>query len=1051
MSDDYRRIFTLASLFDGGFLIDWIIDLTGGKVSQVLSVLEEGTKRKILTRQKIGAFVFADVETRMRWKEIIPSEKIKQLHRQISDFLLNELPDDDTKAVRIATHLLEIPNSLENCRVLAKAGDDFLKRFRAENALQCYTKVLNDLFTFQGQEADFLFTETAIKYSKISTARHDTKKVLSILADAMVRAKRWNNKTHQVLLETHLAKNEWLCAEYTKALRHFQGAWSIAKELGNDRLLRSLANFSTFFLYWQGRFREAVENYEGVTPDVEKLPTDKFPLLAVITGGICYAHIGQVTQGLGLIDAVHTRCREEGDEYLTAFASAAIGHVLLNVRRVKDAIHFLELALEEALRSHNDWVTIMGTLMLSFAYFLEGEREKTMSLLSEFVEGIKKVNMAPEGLPYLMDICMAIENEDLPRLQGLSLKDEVDRMVTSGNLCTKGVAYRYQAFLLKLRGESHEKITQALGLSLKALEESGDIVEQTRSQLELAREYMSQGNEDGFKESVAKVSGGLSLLGEFGEGIIPDELKPLMNERPRGDTILREILKLGQEVVTIRENKELVQYIMSTVNRVTGAERGAIFLIDGDSSPPKLALRASRNLTSEQITSPAFTASMEMIEYVAREGKGQILGLSSLEANGSYSKDIIRSRICVPMILRDRLFGVLYHDNRLLGSAFKESDLELLSYFAALAAFALDNTKLYDEIQHSKQRLEGEKLYYQEQHYQSIVSQSIIGQGPAIRLLLTQIYQVARTDSTVLILGETGVGKELVARAIHRLSSRANKPFIRVDCSVLPENLIQSELFGHEKGAFTGAIQRRIGRFELADGGTLFIDEIGDLPAETQVRLLNVLQSKEFERLGGSAVIRSDFRLVTATNRDLEKEVKQNRFRSDLFYRLNVFPIYVPPLRERKEDIPLLAYHFLKVYAAKIGKTFSTIPDSEMEKLMQHDWPGNIREMEHIIERATIVNSGQVLLLPDFAISKVNFDKGKSEISLEENERRHILAALQKTGWRVRGSAGAAELLVIHPSTLSSKMRKLGILRSKGSSRKEGMHIPATVNDAAKE
>lgn len=1051
MSNEFQHVFAIAALFEGSFLIDWIIDLTGEKASRVLSVLEEGTKKKIFTRQGVGAYAFTDSKTRMEWKELLSAEKITQLHRQIANLLMIELPDDDAQALRIAAHLLQISNSLENCRLLTKAGDDFLKQFQAENALQCYTKVLNDLLALEGEEADFLFTETTIKYSKVSTARHDTKKVLTILDDAMVRAKKWDNKNHQVLLEMHLAKNEWLCSEYPKALRHFQSAWSIAKQMEDHRLLRSVTNFSTFFLYWQGRFREAIQTYEKVIPDVEKLPTDRFPLLAVVTAGICYAHIGHVTQGLGLLDAVSTRCKAEGDEYLMAFASAAIGHVLLDIRRIKDAIQFLERSIEEASRSHNDWVTIMSTLMLSFAYFLHGEREKTVTLLLEFIRGIQKVHMTSEAIPYLMDICAAIENGDLPRVQGLSLKYEVDRLVMSGNVYTKGVAYRYQGLLLKQKGEPPEKIIQSLNLSLRSLEESGNLVEQARSQLELAREYMSQGDEDIFKESIIKTSKILSLLGEFGEGLIPEELKSLMNEHPRQETILQEILKLGQEVVSIRENKELVQYIMSTVNRVTGAERGAIFLIENDTGAPALTLRASKNLTSEQIASPGFEPSMKMIEEIAAKGKGRIMGMNSPEGDGSLSKEVIRSRICVPMILRDKLVGVLYHDNRLLGSAFRESDLELLSYFAALAAFALDNAKAYEEIQHLNQRLEGEKLYYQEQHYQSIASEGIVGQGPAVMQLLAQIYRVAGTDSTVLILGETGVGKELVARAIHRLSPRVNKPFIQVNCSVLPENLIQSELFGHERGAFTGAIQRRIGRFELADGGTLFIDEIGDLPAETQIRLLNVLQSKEFERLGGSNVIHSDFRLVTATNRNLEKEAKENRFRYDLYYRLNVFPIYVPPLRERKEDISLLADHFLKIYGAKIGKIFNAIPDSEIEKLMQYDWPGNIRELEHVIERGTILNTGPTFLLTDFGLNNVSPTKTKIQVSLEENERHHILWALQKTGWRVRGSGGAAELLSIHPSTLSSRMKKLRIQRPENSPIKKGVYLSADPDDVSKE
>ena len=248
-------------------------------------------------------------------------------------------------------------------------------------------------------------------------------------------------------------------------------------------------------------------------------------------------------------------------------------------------------------------------------------------------------------------------------------------------------------------------------------------------------------------------------------------------------------------------------------------------------------------------------------------------------------------------------------------------------------------------------------------------------------------------------------------------------------CSALPESLIPSELFGHERGAFTGATSRRIGRFELADGGTLFLDEMGDLPADIQTRLLRVLQTKEFERVGGTTTLRSDFRLISATNTNLEEEVKAKRFRVDLYYRINVFPIHVPPLRERKEDIPLLARHFLKIYSMRMRKEFDGISRQDMERLMQYDWRGNVRELENIIERGCILSTGSMLQLPELVGESAAFGPSNSGITLKESETRHIRWALEKTDWKVRGPGGAAELLEIHPSTLAFRMKKLGIRR----------------------
>ena len=496
--------------------------------------------------------------------------------------------------------------------------------------------------------------------------------------------------------------------------------------------------------------------------------------------------------------------------------------------------------------------------------------------------------------------------------------------------------------------------------------------------------------------------------------------------------LLKEILKLGQEVVTIRNDKELVQQIISTVNRITGAERGAIFLLEDTGEGPHLQLRASKNLTMEQISDPGFEAPMKLVEEVAHTGKGRVLQADPQSDSSTPATGVIRSMICVPMILRDKVIGVLYHDNCFLSSAFKKSDLELLAYFASFAGFALDKARAWEEVQRLNKKLQEEKLYYEEEHMESLHFEDIVGESAAIKNVLTQVNQVANTDATVLILGETGVGKELVARAIHRLSARGDGPFIRVNCNSLPESLIPSELFGHEKGAFTGATTRRIGRFELADSGTLFLDEVGELSLDIQTRLLQILQHREFERVGGSETLRSDFRLVAATNQDLKQMIDKERFRLDLYYRLNVFPINVPPLRERKEDIPLLAYYFLRIYSKKMRKPLMVIPEEEMNRLVQYHWPGNVRELENIIERGIILSSGNTFKAPELSEGhQPSIDNG-NELTLDENERRHILWAMNKTGWKVRGPGGAAELLNIHPSTLTFRMKKLDISRPRG-------------------
>jgi transcriptional regulator with GAF, ATPase, and Fis domain len=333
------------------------------------------------------------------------------------------------------------------------------------------------------------------------------------------------------------------------------------------------------------------------------------------------------------------------------------------------------------------------------------------------------------------------------------------------------------------------------------------------------------------------------------------------------------------------------------------------------------------------------------------------------------------------------------------------------------------------EIEQLKNRLEAENLYLRDQIDIEQKHEEIIGQSVAIRKVLLQVEQVANTDATVLLLGETGTGKELLARAIHNLSGRKARAMIKLNCAALPSTLIEAELFGREKGAYTGAMATQIGRFEAANGSTIFLDEIGEIPLDLQAKLLRVLQEGQLERLGSPQPIEVDVRIIAATNRDLSKAVKEGRFREDLYYRLNVFPISVPPLRDRREDISLLVWAIVKEFGSVFGKTIERIPKKNMEALERYLWPGNIRELRNMIERAMILSNSSTLVvdLPDNSPTSTS-----QTMSLEEMERMHIVSIMERTGWRVRGKNGAAEVLGLKPTTLDSKMRKLGIKRTAG-------------------
>jgi formate hydrogenlyase transcriptional activator len=404
---------------------------------------------------------------------------------------------------------------------------------------------------------------------------------------------------------------------------------------------------------------------------------------------------------------------------------------------------------------------------------------------------------------------------------------------------------------------------------------------------------------------------------------------------------------------------------------------------------------------------------------------------------GWLDNPVIQSRISegcqslcfIPLIRRNRAIGTL-NLGRLRDDAFTEEDLYFLGQLASQIAIAIENALEYGQISEAKDRLVEQKLYLENEIRLEHNFEEIIGNSPRLKAVLANVRIVAPADSTVLIQGETGTGKEVIARAIHNLSSRKDQAFVKVNCAAIPLGLLESELFGHEKGSFTGAIAQRIGRFELAHKGTLFLDEVGDIPLELQPKLLRVLQEQEFERLGSTRTQRVDVRLLAATNAKLVQMVAEKKFRSDLYYRLNVFPINVPPLRDRRDDIPLLVRYFANKYARRLGKQIESIPKETMDALSRYSWPGNIRELQNLMERAALLTTGPSLRVP---LAEILNDSGLSTVSggnaLEQAEREQIVRALRESDWVVGGARGAAVRLGLKRTALAYKMQKLGISR----------------------
>jgi len=492
---------------------------------------------------------------------------------------------------------------------------------------------------------------------------------------------------------------------------------------------------------------------------------------------------------------------------------------------------------------------------------------------------------------------------------------------------------------------------------------------------------------------------------------------------------LQLLLELTNQVVSNLELREMLRTLAASVRRVMQCDVVSIRLPDSDSDRLRvyaLDFPESKGFLREETIVPVEGS---LSGKVFRTGKPYVSDdLATDAATSPGQAEGLKSGCFLPLIHRDRVLGVMGLGRR--GDGFTSDEVSFLGQVASQVAIAVENAVAYREIAELKDQLAQEKLYLEDEIRTEQGFEEIIGRSEALRAVLHQIETVAPTGSTVLIYGETGTGKELVARAIHNLSPRSTKAFVKLNCAAIPTGLLESELFGHEKGAFTGAIAQRIGRFELAHQGTVFLDEIGEIPLELQPKLLRVLQEREFERLGSARTLRTDARLIAATNRDLSIMVEEQKFRGDLFYRLNVFPVRMPPLRDRQDDIPLLVRHFVQHFAQRMKKTIDTIPSETMDTLCCYHWPGNIRELQNVLERAVILTTGRTLRVPLTELkSRAAPSSPKKHDTLEEAERKHILAVLSDAGWVLSGPNGAAVRLGMKRTTLQHRMRKLGISR----------------------
>lgn len=1020
--EEKKIIFTLA-FFPEFFSVDWFQDI---KPSQLVSVILNFERNQwiIPVDGFPGSYNWSPKFPRQEVISEISQEQVSSYYRTSADILLKNLSVDDKSTLMIARQYITAGLREENLDIVLKAARIEEDNHRVSSAISLYDSIL-EYFERIITPVDSEIHESAWRTfmnaiecrTSLSLFQPNLKKINCLLVAALEKARSLGDLRSQASLCLLLGQNDWMYFRNEEAVEYFNRGWELIEQIDDEALLRRGLKVRGLTYLIKGQFFKAIETYESSLGELEPAVNSDFFQLVSLNLALCYTQVGMPQRGLGIAETIQNQSRSNLP--LLSYALVTAGIILLETKQLNNSRFFFERALELAVKENIPMVEVLAGLGLSGVESQEGN----FYLAAEHYKSLWKIRKS--SWYHILNYYPLLDTGYILHSKGVSpidLRPVFDFLYGLDkqriNPLMYGMVRRLQLILPEDKTPLAEKITILRELE-SSVEKMGASFELAKIWVELSRMY-SQINDWKTAESYALKA--YEFFSPIAVNCFPADLKHFTPpDKMAVDTKLFDVvIELGDTLSRQETLEKLLTNIITSISKLTGAERAALF-IKGDGGP-ELKLAASRNLLKEDVEDENFQSMMQDI-YASSESL-EYKTVQYKISEQDYAN--FRRGIITPLKLGEHVKGVLYQDSRFFTLNLSPEIIKLLSAFASQIAVAIDRVQANEEIARLNTKLMEENLYYVEEIVETLAFGEIIGKSDAIIGLHRLIQKVAPSQSTVLIEGETGVGKELVARAIHRESSRKNGPFIRVNCAAMPDTLIDSELFGHEKGSFTGAFKTKAGRFELANQGTIFLDEISELPLSTQSKLLRVLQEKEFQRVGGTKMLHSDFRLITASNKDLNQEIINGRFRADLFYRLNVFPIYVPPLRERREDIPHLATHFLKLFCSLNKKNYSGIPSSEMAKLTSYAWPGNIRELSNVIERAVILGGSQIRF-PEFEgrTNREPFDNG--EMKLKEVERGRILEALNKTGGKVGGRHGAAALLGLNRTTLIHRMKKFGI------------------------
>jgi len=891
---------------------------------------------------------------------------------------------------------------------------------------------LHSYITGGGDDRDRLFVEAALELSSVSFAVGRGMQVLaSYLRTAVNLAEASGNVRSHALACLHLGRLLAYLDSRSEALTMLVAGKEEVERLGDTDILKAAAEFLGLYFMMQGRFAEALIHFERAEEHFRQVG-DRLLVYPMILWslGITLFATGQVPRALGFFQGYWRSSKDMGLPAVASIARAILGFSLAVARKRREALFHLNASLEEAREGRNAYSLFIARAGLAIQCFHDGDLQKAFEFLrSAVVEGHKATSALVMLHVYLLDVLASLHDHGFePITEGWEYEEQLELFLKEPSLPRRGIALRLRAKDKLRSGKSAAQVMEDLTVSQDCLERAGAIFPLNDTLLTMARLKLREGYRAEALSLVQKAWHQIRGMG-LGLNVVPEDLRFLLDdeaswrtERDSSQILVDHYFDFLHSLDVAADEGELFHRAVRRLSQILGAERGALFWTPAKGSMDTLELRAGHNFTKREMHSEAFKPSLAFIRG-AFKGNQYIRTRPEAPESASIDEEI-KGLLCIPIQVGAEVRGVLYYDNSYVSVNFDFLPPQwtplLVSHTNSYIGHILELIQLRDETS----RLVADKSIQLER----LGSDPILAQAPNMLKVLDQAEKAARTEATLLVMGETGTGKELLVNRIHKQSQRADGPFIVVDATTIPENLVESELFGHEKGAYTGADSRKRGRIELAHEGTLFIDEIGELPLPVQAKLLRALEGRTFYRLGGTQPVKSDFRLVAATNRTLSDEVAAGRFRQDLYYRLNVIPIALPPLRDRPDDIILLARNFFRHYCNRYGRPGLELTRGDEDKLTAYPWFGNVRELKNVIERAVTLSSGKKLIL-DLPIGQASSEEQTfpDTPTMDELQRRYITHVLEKTGGRIYGPDGAAEILGMKRSTLYTRMYKLGI------------------------